>query len=258
MNTKLISERALAVIDQYLRWGFGNTSCSIPYFNNRKNGTRAGLRALVGKGSPREIFEEVENAFRKNGFSANDLDSGSLKAFLADSNIGIDCSGLAYYILDEECLARGKGHLDKNLSFGGTKGIFGKLRARLRPVENTGVTVFADNKNSFVIKKEEVQPGDMIILLGGPENGERDHIMVIHQVDYQNFKPISIHYTHAISWPSDGKYNHGVRQGIVNIINPENSLIEDIWIENEKSGEENYTLSRAKSSKAEIRRLLVF
>ncbi len=60
MNTKLISKPALDTIDQYLHFKVGTAQCAVPYFNNRHKRQRAGLRAAIGKGSPKEIFDEVE------------------------------------------------------------------------------------------------------------------------------------------------------------------------------------------------------
>lgn len=255
MNTKLISEKALAVIDQYKNFRIENAICSIPYFNNRKTGLRGALRAEVGKGSPSDIFEEIQNIALKTKFDTKNFSSESLKKFLVDQNIGIDCSGFAYYVLNAESKEKDKGTLDKHLTFRDQRGIIGRFRAKMKPVENTGVTTLASDKNSKVISLEKTEPGDMIIMLGGPEDGERNHILIVNQVEYQNFKPVTIHYTHSIAWPSDGEYGHGISTGIIEIIKPGGSLTEQRWIEKEKTGEENYTYSRAVKSKTELRRL---
>ena len=59
MNTKQISRGALDIIDQYRNFRIENAICSIPYFNNKTTARRAGLRAEVGKGSPKDIFDEM-------------------------------------------------------------------------------------------------------------------------------------------------------------------------------------------------------
>jgi hypothetical protein len=88
---------------------------------------------------------------------------------------------------------------------------------------------------------------------------ERNHILVIYQIEYQNFIPTTLHYAHAIAWPTDGEFGHGLHKGIIEIINPEKDLFEQRWIELGKdslvNGDENYTFSRARKSKTEIRRL---
>lgn len=169
----------------------------------------------------------------------------SLKKFLVDRNIGIDCSGLVYHILNP-----------KHLSFPFSTGFIGNLRAKFRPVENTSVASLAHEKNSKVVTLSEVMPGDIITMLGGPENDERDHILVIHQIDYKDFLPATIYYTHAVAWPTDGEYGHGVRQGIIEITGITKPIAEQRWIEAEKTGEENYTFTRAQKSITSLRRLL--
>lgn len=262
MNTKLVSENALTVIDQYLNFRIGNANCPIPYFNNRNLGLKGQMRARVGKGSPKDIFDELQDIFILEKIDSKTLDSTSLQKILVEKNIGIDCSGFAYYVLNAESEARGKGTLDKHLSFPFSSGIMGKIRAKLRPVENVGVATLAHNDNSKVLNITQAEPGDMITMLG-PENEsrgdpQRNHILIIHQVEYQNFMPTTLHYSHSISWPSDGEYSHGVRQGKIEITNPIVPLTDQRWIETEKTGAENYTFAKAQKSTTELRRLNYF
>ena len=273
MNTKRISNNAIEIIDQYMNFHIavmvgatGNISavtsaCSIPYFNNRRTATRAGLRAVTGKGSPRDIFDEVEIAAAREHVDVRTMTADALKAFLVDHNIGIDCSGLVYYVLNAESIARGKGHLARHLAFPLCRGLIGKIRSWMRPVENTGVQTFVHEKNSVPIELTKIEPGDIITMTSGSTAGERDHILVVHQVEYQNSIPTTIHYTHAIAWPSDGEYGHGVRQGVIDILNPQKPLTEQRWTEAGKTGgagvptTENYTFARAAKSTTSVRRL---
>lgn len=255
MNTKVISEAAREVIGHYKNFQVGTAICSVPYFNNRVTARRAGLRAEIGKGSPKDIFDEINHRALEEKVDVKLLDSETLKKFLVHSNLGIDCSGFAYYILDEESRSRGFGALDKHLAFPLSKGIFGKIKSKMRPIENSGVENFAHEENSRKIIFKEIEPGDIITMLGGPEDGERNHILVITQVEYQNFVPTTIHYVHAIAWPTDGEYGHGIHDGKIEIIDPNKSILEQRWIENEKIGDENYTFARAKKSTTEVRKL---
>ncbi len=255
MNTKRISDKALNVIDQYKNFSLGNSTCSIPYFNNKTTARRAGLRAEIGKGSPKDIFDEAEHRAIPQRIDLNLLDSENLKKFLVDNNIGIDCSGFAYYVLNEESKNRGQGSIDKHLSFPLSKGIIAKIKSKMRPVENTDVQTLAHNKNSKVVSVRELQVGDIITMVGGAEGGERDHVLIIHQIEYQNFLPVTIHYVHAVAWPTDGEYGHGIHEGKIEIIDVGKNIVEQKWIELEKTGANNYTFSRAIKSVTEIRRL---
>ncbi len=241
MNTKLLSEKALSVIHQYLNF----QGISIPYFNNRRSGAKMKLRAQAGKGSPKDIFDEMESVAMHEKIDLKSLDSISLKKFLVDHDIGIDCSGLAYYILNAESEARVKGTLDRHLSFPFCKGIFGKAVCKMRPVENAGVSTFAHEKNSREINLKEVQPGDIITFI----DNSRNHIVIIHQVEYQNFIPTILHYTHSIAWPEDGEYEHGVRQEQIEITDINKPVAEQKW-------SDTRSFNKAGNSITTLRRLL--
>ncbi len=250
MNTKTLSNRALGVIDQCKHFKLGSAVCSIPYWNNKVTRTRAALRVRVGKGSPRDIFEEAQNLAVKNHVPIESLSNEMLKKMLVDENIGIDCSGFAYYLLNAESEEIGNGSIDKSMHFTNCRGIIGKIRAHFRPVENCSVATLADDKNSRVVPLKETQPGDIVTMLAGDE---RDHVLTIYRVDYQNFTPIEIHYVHATAYPEDGLYGSGVKEGMIEILDPEKSILNQRWL-----GDNPRIFDRAKNSKTEIRRLRWF
>lgn len=265
MNTKTLTNHALAVIDQYLNFKVGPASCSIPYFNNKTTLKRASLRANVGKGSPQDIFDEVQSLLIKSHVSVDSLTAESLKKVLADQNLGIDCSGFAYYVLNAESIELKKGGLDKHISFINCHGLLGKMRCSLRPIENCDVATLAHDRNSSLVTIKDILPGDIITMTG--EDGvavsdksistqtERDHILVIHQAEYQNFAPVKIHYSHAVAYPEDGIYGTGIKQGVIEITDTNKPITEAIWTENGTQGEANRICARAKKSKTEVRRI---
>ena len=255
MNTKTLSTHAISVIDQYLRFNIGGDTCSIPYFNNKTTRARAALRTFIGKGSPKDIHDEVGALLVKAHASPESLTDETLKKLLIDNNIGIDCSAFAYYVLNAENKERNKQTLDKHLSLIHCHGILGKIRGALRPTENTDVQTFADTENSNVVQIEHIQVGDMITMINDAEESERDHILVIHQVEYQNFIPTKIHYSHAVAYPEDGIYGTGVKQGTIEIIDSHKPITEQRWTENGKVQEQNRLFVRAQKSKTEVRRL---
>ena len=248
MNTKTLTNHATSIIDQYLHFKVGPTECSVPYFNNKTVRARASLRSLNGKGSPSEILEEIQGMLLKNHVDINVLTSESLKKVLTDNNIGIDCSAFAYYVLNAEAQELKKGSLDKHIHFVNCSGLIGKIRCSLRPIENCDVATFADNINSKIISLKETQPSDIITMTGGPEGEDRNHILVIHRVEYQNFIPIKIYYSHAVAYPLDGIYGTGIKQGVIEITDSNKNITEQIW-------SENNLLIRANKSETELRRL---
>ena len=253
MSAKLLSEKAIAVIDHYKNFTTGIAVCNVPYYNNKRIKVRAGLRVQLGKGSPEEIMDEAVHFALSQKVNLNALDSISLKKFLVDNNLGIDCSGLAYYILNAELQSRGKGRL--KLSHPYSKGFLGFLRSWLRPIENTDVATLGHVHNSRSIELKFIAPGDLVTMQGGPEGQDRDHVLIIHEVDYRDDAITEIHYTHTVAWPTDGEYGHGVRQGVIKITDLQKSITEQDWVENERTKEDNYTFTRAQKSTTEIRRL---
>ncbi len=250
------SPAAQKVITDYLSLPFKNlTGVNAPYFNNKKSEVHGGLRVLVGKGSPADIVEEALIISLRDKLDLSKMTAEEMKKFLVDNHIGIDCSGLAYYVLDAELRARGKGGLKKFLKFPNVKNPLRKLLTKLRTAENTNVKVFANDMNSFVIELKDIQPGDIITMLGSGKNHDRDHMLIVEKVSMNN-EQLTIGYVHSLEWRTDGRYNHGVRQGTITVSDSAQPIIKGTWSEQGKTGDENETLERAKfAEKLEIRRL---
>lgn len=257
METKTLTSSGLSVINNYLNFTIGQASCSVPYFNNKTVLSRASLRVYIGKGTAQDISEEINSILIKSHISANTLSSESLKKLLTDRNLGIDCSGFAYHVLDAHSRSQNQKSLSSLISFTNCHGLIGKIRCSLRPIENCDVATMADDKNSSIVSIDKVLPGDIITIQGGTgvTDIDRDHVLVIHRVDYRDFIPTQIHYSHIIAYPNDGLYGTGVKQSIINITDTSKPLIEASWIEDGKSEDKNIIFKRAKNSTTEIRRI---
>lgn len=255
MTTSNLSPEALSVIDRYLRFRIGEAVCSVPYFNNKTTRSRMTMRTFVGKGSPDDILDETKSLLIKQHLDPSVLTGEALKKLLTESNIGIDCSAFAYYALDAESDHAGMGPLESKLEFVNCTGILGKMRCSLRPAENCDVATFAADANSQVVSLKDAKPGDIITMTGGTDGGERDHILVVHQVDGESDAIVRIHYSHALAYPQDGIYGTGVKQGTIQITSPDKSLTDQLWIEGDTEGDSNPIYIRATKSKTELRRL---
>src|SRR5258708_5628553 len=106
----------------------------------------------------------------KNHIDVNSLTNGSLKKLLVDNNIGIDCSGFAYYILDAVSQASNKGPISKHIKFVNCSGILGRFYCSLRPATSIDVSTLADDANSHEVKPREVEPGDIITMISNEES----------------------------------------------------------------------------------------
>jgi hypothetical protein len=119
---------------------------------------------------------------------------------MVEHNLGIDCSGLAVHIL--------KGiYANFPVSDNKTKKIkilkkikivpfyknpFRYLISKMRPLENIGVRILADNKNSFELNNfSDVRPGDMMI------RTNLKHVYLIIGVEKENETIKKISYFHA-------------------------------------------------------------
>jgi hypothetical protein len=241
----MLSLEAKNIIDSYLCLPIG-VGCVTPYFNNRRTKVRAGLRPLIGKGSPREIADEAEIIALRSKVDIKSLDTSTLKKFLVDKGLGIDCSGFAYHVLDAESKARKAKPLKSYLTF--RLSPLRRLFARLRTAEQVSVGVLASDANSSLIRLVDVQPGDIVTLL----NPEYNHVLVIESVERKKSETI-LSYVHSYAWPDEGVYGHGVRRGTLRLT--DENLLHGVWTEN------GHTVDFQKIrtiERAEIRRLKAF
>lgn len=258
-DLKSISKEALETINSFEYLPLPK-KIKCPYYNNKREKLRAGLRPLIGKGSPQEIADEAEIVSLREKFDIKNASEESLKKFLVDKNMGIDCSGFVYYVLDSESNSKGLGSIRKYIQFPKKWTFIRRLIAKLRPIENTSVTVFSDNHNSKVVNLKEIRPGDFISITHNKDEDKiNDHIIIIKSVFYEDNVPISIEYVHSMAWPTDGVFDHGISQGKISVNNIDSPVQDQIWEEKGTTGDVNFTQKRAKlSNNVEIRRLKIF
>ncbi|HAT03242.1 MAG TPA: hypothetical protein DCS29_00485 [Candidatus Magasanikbacteria bacterium] len=224
MTIKQLSQPTLQLINQFLHLTFNGKRVRTPYFNNRRSGTRGALRVSIGKGNVNDIKEELKILSLREKIDLRELDEQTITEFIVDHKIGIDCSGLVYYILDEELKSQHKNHLKTYLKFPDAKNPLRKLLIKLRPVENCNVKTLAYEINSAEINLNNIQAGDMIIMMNAGARHDYNHVMVITHID-----DTTIHYVHSFQYPEDGLYNHGVREETITIINTSKSITEQQW-----------------------------
>lgn len=248
-----LGEDAQELIDSYINLEVGKNLISVPYFNNARIKTRGGLKVFTGKGNPEEIKEEISIISKKKKINLHEFNKEQAKQFLIENNIGIDCSGFAYYILDAELKNKKHTSLRSVIKFPTIKNLFRKIIAKLRVVQNTNVLTLAQDENSYSILPKDSRPGDFIVIINSGPKKDLNHIMVITNTETKGNK---ITYAHSFAWSADGRYNHGVRTGEIEIIDDSAGLLQQKWTEKEMSGDENETYVRAKQAKIlDIRRL---
>lgn len=266
--TNSLSPAAKKIIQDYLNLPFvGVPGVRCPYFNNAKLGQRGQLKVLVGKGSPEEIVEEAKiisiqyhhNIFDKNGVFNAHADHRAqheqvecIRQFLIDNNLGVDCSGFITNVLQKHFWETKKIDFAKSIFIAPKKNFLRWLISRLRPIEQISVNVYANDKNTTLIKNiSEIQSGDLITMLQTGPRKTYNHILLVEEVDGKTIK-----YAHTRAWSSEGKYGHGVSQGEITITDPKKGLLEQTWKEKDKLNENNETYLEAKQAEVlEIRRI---
>ncbi len=256
MPSKTLSEQAQKIINGYLHLPIPGHGVICPYYNNRRSNIRAGLRAIIGKGTPEDIAEEASIVALREKQNLHKMDDVTLKAFLVYHKLGIDCSGFYYHVIEAELQTQGLGSLHKHLKFPYIKNPLRKLLIIFRPVEHAGVRTLSHEKNAVEIKISDVMPGDMITMIGTGTNQNFNHMLLVHQVDWENNQTKIIHYPHSFAWSSDGQNGHGIKQGQIEITNLHKNILEQIWIENFKTGADNETFKHAQmAQEIKIKRL---
>ncbi len=246
MFTNSLSPQARAIIDSYEHLRIGEKTINCPYFNNRTTRLRGALRVSVGKGTVQEIVDEARIIGLRDKIDLNDLDEKTLVQFLIEHKLGIDCAAYAYYILDAELRATKNTSLKNILSFG-TKSLLRRLIASFRTVENTSVLIL--NENSKKITLAELVPGNIIIALGGGIQKDYNHVLIITSTTHDDTGNLTLlEYTHAYTWKNQGKYTKGIRRGNIVITNPTETILEQQWTEDGKTGKENETWNYLKSA----------
>lgn len=236
-------------IEHYLNLSIADKKIQTPYFNNRRSQLRGALGVLVGKGNPEELEDESQIISLKEKINLPSLSEEKIKEFMIDNNLGIDCSGFVYYILDALVQEKLNKKLNKVIKFPFAKSLIRKIICKLRPAQNFSVRNISHESNTKEIALENIQTGDLIIFLASGPKQDYNHIMFVESVDYTNNGPQTIHYIHAYKWPSDGKYNHGVRRGKIEIVDLKKNILGQSWSEQNKTKEENWTFVQAKSAK---------
>jgi hypothetical protein len=228
-NTKKVPRAVRDLADKYLNLKIAGKTIQTPYYRNVKR-VRAGLRVLIGKGSPEEIIEETLIYAKLRKIDLEQLNAQEIREFMLSEGIGIDCSGLVSHLLNTWLRSADRGGISRNISYP-ARSLYRKLLTLLRPIESTGADILTNAKNTEEIKLSEVLPGDLI-RSKGLHHG--NHILFIYSVEYINDIPKVIKYIHSLD---KFQKKSGVKFGEIQIINPEKELKDQNWLEKNEAGE---------------------
>jgi hypothetical protein len=197
---------------------------------------------------------EVPNCHPRESGDPDNSPQQSIRLFLIDNDLGVECSGFVTQILRAHFLENANFDLARKFYKISARRLLRYFIAKLRPVENISVRVWADDRNTEKLRDwKQAAAGDIIVILEKKLPAVRNHIILITARDGQIIK-----YAHARAWSSEGRYNHGVSEGEIKIIAPDKGILEQEWRELGKIGVDNETLAEAKSARVvEVRRARV-
>ena len=118
-------------------------------------------RRLYGKSDAKQLTQDSKDISQEKGFDLNSASVEEIRKFMEENWLGIDCSGLAYHLLDNLLKKTGQGKMQK----------IGFPKASSTNVAKLTAPEFTEKVEGW----EQVKPGDLIRL--NSENA--DHILIV-------------------------------------------------------------------------------
>ncbi len=178
---------------------------NLPYFINTPQNPHQKLAAQVGKGTWQQIKKYSQKIAKTKNLNLSKLSPKALYNFQKKHQIGIDCSGLTFHLLNYLYQLKNQKSITKKLT--GTKGKTGARRLSAH--------LLTSSPNSSPINNyHQIQIGDLIRTDSGR------HVLFII-----NIKNNLVHYIHN----SQKTQSRGVHTGTITIINPKKTLDQQIW-----------------------------
>jgi hypothetical protein len=186
-----------------------------------------------GKGSPTQIRNELIRTAKQQNFNLVNTSAQEISRFMKMHRIGIDCSGLAYHLLDtyfRTWLNRSVASIINR--FPGQLGQLEKIILSPQRYRRINAATLTSPLNTILIPTaEDVQISDLISISSVEE---RDHILVVTKVenDYSN-SGAKITYIHS---SSKSTQKQGPHYGEIRVTAPKMGLEHQQWMEKTKTG----------------------
>jgi len=221
---------------QYLHLPIAGKKIRCPYWRDK---IEKGIWGpLGGKGKVNQIVRATLVMAKIQRIELKELSGEKIENFIRKNRIGLDCSGLVYWLLD--ALDREKGGNGLVDDIPRAKGRF-LIRANVEMLTNDKVTIPIE-------KISDVKVGDIIRLQGGK------HLAVVIQIRKARNQVKEFVYAHS----SNLTEVKGVHLNKIMIKNPDKGLEKQIWLEKTYKGE-NYGQKYFRLEKGDgVRRLRVW
>ena len=180
----------MGFINQYLQMDLGKITVNCPYWSNKIKSGSVVIRGFQnGKGAAEEIKTELQKRLPLGNLNEDLLTSLYIQKFAKKERIGIDCSGLAFRVLEELARLRYKNYPVDNLTQVFPEGI-----TRVNVKKLTDIA-YCTQINDL----KEVQTGDLIRMMGGKHvvviiKSENNLITYIHSSNATSTKGVHLSY----------------------------------------------------------------
>ncbi len=211
--------------DEYVNFEIDGKRVRIPYILGHG---RFQFWRTSGKGTPDTIRKEVRAMARREGFSLINATGIEITRFMRQHRIGIDCSGLAYHLLNAYCYQIYRQPLGRFLyRHHGILGVAEKAMLSYQRHRRINASTLTSSLNSTTVSRaQDIRIGDLVRM-----HGERDHVLVVTHVS-----DTTITYIHS---SSKSTRKQGPHYGAITIIDPTLGLEHQQWHELTKDGK-NY------------------
>lgn len=247
MITHSLPQSALDVIDAYWKLKAAeNMYVRCPYFRNpRSYRERWGLTAYSGKGSPREIEEELRVIEKLEDADFSKMQESEIRDIMKKRKLGIECSGFITRVLDAWAQELYKKPIYTLIGF--NKRSLGWIYSKLRPYTHIDVETLVHPRNAREINDiQDIRPGDVIRF-----NTTIDHAILVTALKGDGeIATKKIHYAQSVLEEN----REGVKKGVIEFMTPTaRNLREQRWREEPETG---HTINEKGEPK--IYRLFVF
>jgi hypothetical protein len=228
--TQSLPQSALDVINAYWKLKAAeNTYVRCPYFRNpRSYREKWGLTAYSGKGSPREIEDELKMIEKLEGVDFSKMQESEIHDIMKKRKLGIECSGFITRVLDAWAREIYKKPIYALIGF--NKRGLGWVYSKLRPYTHIDVGTLVSPRNAREIKDiHDIRPGDVIRF-----NTTIDHAILVTAIEGDGkVTARKIYYSQSVLEEN----REGVKKGVIEFTSPAiSNLREQRWREEPETG----------------------
>jgi hypothetical protein len=230
-------------VDSYVHFSFDERLIKVPYCLVH---SRFQFWNTKGKGNPKQLRNQLSKAALKEGVVLSLLSESEITRFMRKNNIGIECSGFVYQVLDAALRDTGELPLHHCFHRSERADILNLLLFRINPQRRISADMLTDLQFTKEVKMvSEIEVGDLLRL--SPRHWSGKHVAIVVELDDH-----VIRYAHS----SKDTIEQGPHYGEIEISDPTKGLEWQNWLELTKDGKNYGEVSYRVQHGDGVRRLL--